>query len=125
MPQKTIITGSLLIVLGILAYVVTNAASVTALIPSFFGLPLLVSGIIALKNEQLRRHAMHAAVFVALLGFLGTVGAIRFALYLISVGPTHVDNPPAVITRSIMAIICGAYLYFSIRSFIDARRSKS
>ncbi len=124
MARNTTLLGAALIVLGIVAYIITAAASITALIPMFFGLPLVALGRLAERQESRRKHYMHAAAALALLGFLGTVGAVRFALYLVSVGPVHVNNPPAVITRTIMAALCGVYLYFSVQSFIAARRAR-
>lgn len=124
MSKLTVLLGGLLIALGILSYAATSGVSVTALIPAFFGLPLAVLGFMALKKEDLRRHFMHAAAALALLGFAGSVGAVRFALYMVSVGPAHIENPAAVIARTLMALLCGGYLYFSIRSFIEARRNR-
>ncbi len=124
MARNTTLLGAALIVLGIAAYILTAAESITALIPMFFGLPLVALGQLGQKQEDKRKHYMHAAAGIALLGFLGTVGAIRFALYLVSVGPVHVDNPPAVIARSIMAVLCGIYLYYSVKSFRAARKAR-
>ena len=124
MPKWTLLLGGLLIVLGLASYIGTGGASVTALIPAFFGLPFCLLGGLALGNEGLRKHLMHAAAALALLGFLGSVSAVRFALYMISVGPVHIDNPPAVIARTIMALLCGGYLYLAIRSFREARRAR-
>jgi uncharacterized membrane protein YjjP (DUF1212 family) len=114
-----------MILLGLLAYFLTGRASVTALIPAFFGLPILLMGLGSVLRPGLRKHLMHAAAVVALLAFFGTVGSLRFALYMISVGPTHVDNPNATIVQSLMALLSGAYLYLSIRSFIQARRNRA
>ena len=123
MSKLTVAFGLILLVLGIAAYVITGAASVTALIPAFFGLPILALGVLGQVKEEYRKHAMHGAVGLALLGFLGTIGAVRFGIYMISVGPQHVDNAAAVVVRSIMALLCGAYLYYGIRSFIEARKA--
>lgn len=124
MSKLTIVFGGALIVLGVAGYLATGAEAVTALIPAFFGIPLLALGGLALGNDQLRRHAMHGAAALALLGFLGTASALRFGLYMLSVGPRHVERPTAVALQCVMAIMCGAYLYFSVRSFIAARRNR-
>lgn len=125
MPKITIITGGLLIALGIGAYVLTHSVSVTALIPAFFGIVLLALGGAGLTLEAWRKHAMHAAAAVALFGVAMTIGSLRYVLYMTSVGLIHVDHPGAVITRSIMAVCCGAHIYFSIRSFLEARRKRA
>lgn len=124
MSRYTILLGAALVVLGLIAYFVTGRVHVTALIPSFFGLIFLALGGVGQANEAARKHVMHAAAALALLGLFGTVGALRFAVYMISVGPNHVDNPPAIMARSIMAIGCAVYLYAAIRSFREARRKR-
>lgn len=125
MSKMTMALGGALILLGILGFSLANGTAITALIPAFFGLPLLALGGVALVNETMRRHVMHGAAALALLGFLGTVPAWRFGLYMLSVGTRHVERPMAVIMQSIMALLCGVYLYFSIRSFVEARRNKA
>ena len=73
MPRLTIIFGPLLILLGAGGYFGTGQTSVTALIPAFFGVPFLLLGLVALK-DGLRKHAMHAASLLALLGVIGALG---------------------------------------------------
>ena len=58
MAKITIGLGLVLIALGLGSYFGTGQASVTALIPAFFGLPLLLLGLVALK-ERMRKNAMH------------------------------------------------------------------
>ena len=69
MPQKGITTALILIVLGLAGYFAGKMVSVTALIPAFFGIPLLVSSLIARKPEKLKL-GMHLAAVFGLLGFL-------------------------------------------------------
>ena len=77
MPATTIALGAVLIVLGLGGYVLTGAASLTALIPAAFGLLLALAGLLA-RDDRKRMHAIHAAVVIALLGFLGSVrGLLR------------------------------------------------
>ncbi len=49
MAKITIGLGIVLIALGFGSYFGTGQASVTALIPAFFGLPLLLLGLVALN----------------------------------------------------------------------------
>ena len=75
MPSLSIFCGVPLILIGILGYVtgvMSDRASYTALIPAIFGALLLLFGLIAQAKENLRQHLMHAAVVVALLGFIAT-----------------------------------------------------
>jgi hypothetical protein len=125
MSKLTMGFGAALIILGVAGYLATGGVAVTALIPAFFGMPILALGGAALVNEDFRKHAMHATSALALLGFLGTAPALRFGLYMLSVGPRHVERPTAVALQCVMAILCGVYLYFSVRSFIAARRKRA
>src|SRR5215467_9296051 len=68
MANVTIGFGLVLAALGVGGYVATGRTSLTALIPLAFGLVLVVCGALA-RREALRKHAMHAAAVLGLLGF--------------------------------------------------------
>src|SRR5688572_2306182 len=72
MASTTITFGLLLTLLGLAGYFLTGTSSVTALIPAIFGLLLVVLGFLA-RSEGVRRHAMHAAAAVALVGCIGAL----------------------------------------------------
>ncbi len=74
MPSTTRLFGLILIVLGVASYVLTGRTSVTALIPAFFGAVLVVCALVARASESARKHAMHAAVAVGLIGALAALG---------------------------------------------------
>lgn len=118
MPGITRIVGAALIVLGIAAYAGSGADSPTALIPSALGLVLLVLGVLANKESR-RRHAMHAAMLVALLGILGTTMTLAELPSLIR---GEAERPLAVIVSAVTAVVLLVYLVVGIRSFIAARR---
>jgi hypothetical protein len=118
MPIVTIVVGTLLSALGILGYVVSESRSLTALIPLGFGMVLELCGALALKPE-LKKHAMHGASVVALLGILGSApGAISF-LRLIT--GSEVARPFAVKIQAAMFVICVVFLVLCVRSFQEAR----
>ena len=119
MVRLTAVTGALLIALGIGGYAVTAGASITALIPAFAGLVFLVLAWIGAR-ERYRRHAMHGAALLALLGILGSAQGIPPALTVIAGG--EVARPEAAVARAFMALICAAYLVVAVRSFVLARR---
>ena len=122
MPRTTVALGILLIILGLAAYLGTGRSSATALIPAFFGLPLLVLGLLGHK-DHLRKHAMHAAAGLALIGFLGTVSGLYEAFVLLGGGA--VERPAAAVVQALMALMCAIFIALSIRSFVHARRSRS
>jgi len=121
MVKTTIGYGTVLIVVGLVGYFGTGQASVTALIPAFLGLLLLILGI-AGRWENLHKNVMHIAVAIALLGFLGTVGGLVKLFTLLSGG--EVTRPTAIVIQSIMAVMCGSYVGFGVKSFADARRRR-
>lgn len=122
MAKTSITFGIMLIILGLISYFGISSESVTALIPAFLGIPVLILGLLAL-NEKYLKHAMHGAAVMMLLGFGGTVGGlIKFFRML---GGEVFERPAAITIQSIMAVICLIFLIFAIKSFIDARRKRS
>lgn len=116
MPTTAILFGAILIVLGIVGYVMSGQASITALIPAFFGIALAVLGIAARAKESLRKHLMHAAVIVALLGFIATAGRLVSRL-------SELTATPAIVSQALMAAVCLVFVILAIRSFAAARRT--
>lgn len=117
-PAITRLAGFLLAALGIAAYALTGFASMTALIPAFFGVVFILLALAA-RSASARRHAMHIAVAVALLGLLATLGRVVPALGAGEVGR------PAVITQLLMAVILAVYVALGVKSFVDARRTRA
>ncbi|TVR27956.1 MAG: hypothetical protein EA387_00685 [Nitriliruptor sp.] len=115
----TRVTGAVLIVLGVAGYAVTGGASLTALLPTVLGLPVLGLGVWA-GDETRRRTAIHAALVLALLGFLGTLMNV-VELPAVLAGD-EVARPQAVVVSSLTALVCAVYLGFGVRSFVAARR---
>lgn len=119
MPAIGIFCGVFLILIGIIGYVygaMDGRPSITALIPAFFGIVLAILGVVANSKPDLRKHLMHGALLVALLGFIIPIARVLSKLSTISLSP-------AVISQLAMALICLIFLVLGIKSFIDARRS--
>ena len=121
MPGLTIAFGLILIALGVIGYFATGRQSPTALIPAFAGALFLVLGVVA-RSAGARKHAMHAAAALAVLGFLGTVpGLIKFFRML---GGAEVARPAAVRSQAVMAVLCVIFVILCVRSFMAARRAR-
>lgn len=120
MVKTTIITSLILIILGVTAALVFQAK--TALIPAYFGLPLLGCGLLALK-ESMRKHAMHGASLLALLGTLMPGAMVVMALVKLA-GGGEIARPYAIGLQAAMALVCGVFLILCIQSFIQARRNR-
>ena len=117
MPTLTRTVGFLLILLGVAGYVATGAVSITALIPAFFGAILLILAMVA-RNPNARKHAMHAALALALLGVLGTAPRIFAAINAGNI------SRPATLAQIAMAVVLLVYIALGVKSFIDARRAR-
>jgi hypothetical protein len=117
MAATTIIFGLLMSALGVGGYVMSGTSSVTALIPALFGLPLIILGFLA-RDEHMRKHTMHAASMVGLIGVLAAIG---------SLATTPMDLRPAlaVYSQIAMALLMGIFLALCIRSFIAARKARA
>jgi hypothetical protein len=122
MANVTIGFGLALAALGLGGYLATGQTSLTALIPLAFGLLLLVCGVLA-RREPLRKHAMHAAAVLGLLGFLGPLRVFPQMLALLGGGA--VPHRAAVLDQLLMLIVCGVFLALCIRSFVAARRARA
>jgi hypothetical protein len=121
MPIVTIIYGLLLTVLGLISYFGTGMLSMTALIPAFFGLPILICGVLA-RDEAKLRHAMHGAATLSLLGFLGAAPGLLKMPALLS--GEFIARPEAVKAQAIMAILSLIFVILCVRSFINIRRAR-
>ena len=119
MQNLTLSLGILLIILGAASYLGTGQESVTALIPSFFGILFVLFGWLG-KKESLRKHMMHAAAGLALLGIFGTIGAIPGLIE--ALGGGEIERPLATYARSAMFLMCVGFLIRAVQSFIAARK---
>ena len=121
MANLSIIYGIIFILMGLISYFGISSESITALIPAFFGIPMLVLGWLGL-NEKYLKHAMHGAAVLMLLGFFGTVGGLIKFFKMLAGAETA--RPAAVTVQAIMALMCLVFLIFAVKSFIDTRRNK-
>jgi uncharacterized membrane-anchored protein len=125
MPHITIVTALLLTALGLIGYFGSAEAnpSKTALIPAAFGLVLLALGLVALI-DRLRKHAMHGAAAIGLVGLLAAGGRAAMKIgVLFSDDPTVSKRP--VVMSFLMAAICLVFVALCIKSFIDARQRQA
>lgn len=120
MPFTSILCGVLLILVGVVGYAYgmsTGHASPTALIPAAFGIVLALLGVISRAKDDLRKHLMHGAAAVALIGFILTAGRLVMNL-------SNLTLSAAVLSQVAMALICLVFVVLAVKSFADARRSR-
>jgi len=121
MPLVTLLVGALLLLVGIFGFAASQSHALHALVPAALGALLIVCAAVA-RNEKARKHAMHVAVVLGLVGFLGGVPGLFHVPALLA--GTSTLPPVAVASRSATAILCLAYVVVAVRSFIQARRSR-
>ena len=118
MPGTTRLFGLILIVLGITSYSLTGRTSLTAMIPAFFGAAFLICAMVA-RKESMRKHAMHVAVAVGLIGAIAALA--RGVPAALGGSPTR----PAVLAQLAMGVLLLIYVALGVQSFIAARRARA
>ena len=111
--------GAILVLIGAAGYFYgmnIGAASLTALIPAAFGVVLMLLGLLGSMRDGLRKHMMHAAAAIALLGFLLPV--IRLISKM-----REFTLSAATISQLAMAIVCLIFVLAAVSSFANARRT--
>lgn len=121
MPRIAIAYGAILILIGLIGYVGSGAASFTALIPAFLGLPALVCAILAARGTKVAL-MMHLVAAIALLALLGTARSVPGAWDLFSGG--DVARPGATVAQFVTAVLSLVFLVLAVRSFIAARTAQ-
>jgi 4-hydroxybenzoate polyprenyltransferase len=118
MPLVTIVTGLLLAALGVSAYLSSGTSSLHPLGPAFLGL-LLVGFGIAARSPGMKKHAMHGAAVVGLLGALGTLGG---AFAMSRRGVPLSSGPGMAVVASVVIFV--AFEVLCVLSFIAARKAR-
>jgi hypothetical protein len=121
MPALTIGFAVALALLGLGGFFATGSSHITALIPTFFGAGLLVLGLIALRGGAIRKHAMHLAALLGLLGVFGGIGRSAPKLGAVLSGQPVEPSATAIWLQFSFGVICLIFLATCVRSFIQAR----
>ena len=126
---KSILSVSIVLVaLGLVSYIISDFASITALIPSFFGIVLLILSLVAYSAEKkgqkgIKKHTIHGALGVVLLGLLGSFRGIP--AFIGSFGGEELARPMATYAQVVMFVLCAYILFAGIQSFIKARKERT
>jgi hypothetical protein len=125
MAVPTLITALLLIVVGVVSYANgtpgdDGKVSPTALIPAFVGGVLAVCGLLAF-NDKFRKHAMHGA---AMVGVVGALGGFMPLIRQYSKTGEFDPTKPSAISGMLMILICAVFVGLCVNSFIQARKAR-
>lgn len=96
--------GIALVVLGIGAYVLSDFASITALIPALFGVLVVILGVVGRQQPDRHRLAAYGIGLLAVLGVLGSARGIPDIIALLTGEP--VDSTIAAVSQGAMIVIC-------------------
>ena len=118
MAKLTAVFGLLLIGNGIYGYTAGESASVTALIPAFVGIALLLCAVGSIVKPALNMHLMHVAALLGLLGCLAALGRLVPSFF------EDEQNTLVQVNLGLMALLCGGYVYSCFRSFKEAGRRR-
>lgn len=98
-----IVLGIALVVVGIGAYVLSDFASVTALIPTLFGVLIAILGVVGRQSER-QRLAAYGIGLLAVLGVLGSARGIPDIIALLA--GEAVESTIAAVSQGAMIVIC-------------------
>ncbi len=111
-PRIAIYNGAFLVLWGIVAYIISEQSSITAMIPSFMGAPLMILGILSERMPNMRHHLMHAAMVLSLVMVMG--GARVFAQF------SEMSNL-AISSHVVLILVGVCFMVCGIMSFRAAR----
>lgn len=116
-PNLTLAYGAFLVLWG--AGFWADSGAMTAAIPAFVGLPILVSGVLTKALPAQRKIWMHIAVLFGLLAFLGGFAILR------GLGSEAglFGRPKAAASQLMLLVTGGVYTVACVRSFIWARKN--
>jgi drug/metabolite transporter (DMT)-like permease len=126
MAWPTLICGALLVLVGIVGYGTAepkpgqDSVSPTALIPAFFGVALVVCGALAF-NDKLRKHVMHLA---AVIGLVGAIGGFMPLIRQINNTGEFDPTKKSAIAGELMILVCLVFVGMCVNSFIQARKAR-
>ncbi len=114
----TLAIGLAMTIWGGVVTIVSDSQSVTSLIPSAIGLPMLLVGYLSVKYEQRKSFFMHIAVVLGLVMFIGGLDIIRT---LLGNGTTF-KNFWADLSKLFLLVFGGFHTYLCIMSFRHIRK---
>jgi len=124
MPAISILVGIVLSVYGLYSYSISESHGPTALFPAYFGIAFIGLGVLSMY-DKFRKHAMHLAAVLGLIGFAGgAYMGIRKLPALLAGELTDPKELNKARSQNLLAFICLTFVILCIISFIQARRRR-
>ena len=117
MPEVSIAIGLMLCLWGAAAYLISDMASITALIPAFMGIPIGFLGAMSIKIPEKRKTFMHIS---ATFGLLCALGGLRLPMILMNDDSSNL----LIASHAILLVLGGLYTYLCVQSFIWTRKQR-
>tara|TARA_B100000767_G_scaffold232207_1_gene223979 strand:- start:262 stop:672 length:411 start_codon:yes stop_codon:yes gene_type:complete len=117
MENVSIFYGIFLIVWGFVISFVSDSNSLTSLIPSFLGIPILIFSLLTLKFPEKKKIFMHIVVTFGLIIFIGGLDILRGIIK-----NNLFDNFYADLSKFMMLITGFLFTFLCVKSFIFARK---
>jgi hypothetical protein len=112
--------GVVLVIAGIGAYVLSDFASITALIPAFFGVFVAILGVVGNQNADRQRLAAYGIGLLSVVGTLGSMRGIPDVISLLTGEP--VESTIATVSQGLMIGIC-LVLFVAMVQFVRETRT--
>ncbi|MGF1470660.1 MAG: hypothetical protein ACFB50_02825 [Rubrobacteraceae bacterium] len=116
MSRLTFGFGVVLVLIGVVTYFATGGASVTALIPAFIGVPVLVAGFLTARPGT-RSLGLYLATALALLMAFGTLRGVS--------GLFEGDFSSSTVINLVLLLMSAGYLVVAAREIFTSRRGGS
>lgn len=116
----SIVLGVALVVVGVGAYVLSDFASITALIPAIFGVLIAIMGVVGYRRTGRERLAAYGIGLLAVLGVLGSTRGIPDIVALVTGGA--VESTIAAVSQGATIVVC-LVLLFAVIQFIRETRT--
>ncbi len=123
MAKITLGFSIIYIIMGVLSYYLSGMASVTALIPAFFGIMYAIFSIIAIIKTNLNKHMLHASMALTVLALGGTFKG--FGKLIKWFGGAQFERLLAIQVQGAFFILSLILFCLGIFSFIQARKNRA
>ncbi len=116
--KMTLAIGMVMTIWGGVVTFLSDSQSITSLIPSAIGLPMLIVGYLSIRYEQRKSFFMHIAVALGFIMFIGGLDIIR---PLLGNGAIF-KNFWADLSKLFLLVFGGFHTYLCIKSFRHIRK---